>query len=63
MHCREKKKSLLGFGDIRLIFKVKLTLLNVQNRGSMRYILSQWMDFDQICIDTLFEEWEEFIRF
>ena len=43
--------------------KVTLALWNVQNRVSMRYILNQLMDFDQTCIESLLESWEEFIRF
>ena len=33
------------------------------NPVSMCYILNQWMDFDQTCIDTLLEERQELIRF
>ena len=56
-------KSWWDLGDLDLIFKVTPVLWNAQNRVSMRYIMNQWKDFDQACIDTLLEEWEEFITF
>ena len=46
-----------------LILKVIQALCNVQNGVSMGFILNQWMDFDQICIETLLEGWEEMVRF
>ena len=30
---------------------------------SVHYLLNQWMDFDQTCIDTLLGEGKELIRF
>ena len=45
-------ESGLDFGDLDLIFKATLPLLNVQNRVSVQYLMDLWMDFDQICIDT-----------
>ena len=55
--------SLLDFGYLNLILKVTLALGNVGNRVSVRYLLNQWMDFAQTCIDTLLGVWEELIKF
>ena len=49
----EEGKSWLNFGDIDLIFKATRALWSVQNMVSMRYLLNQWMEFDQTVIDTL----------
>ena len=41
------------FGDLDLIFKVTATFCYVRNFVSGRYLLNQWTDFDQTCIDTM----------
>ena len=55
--------SLLNFGYLNLILKVTSALGNAPNRVSVRYLLNQWVEFDQTCIDTLLGGWEELIRF
>ena len=51
------------FGDLDLIFKVTATFCNVGNFVSGRYLLNQWIDFDQTCIDTMLGGCKELIRF
>ena len=51
--CWEERKSRSDFDYLDLILKVTPALWNVQNRVYVTYLLNQWMDFDQTCIDTL----------
>ena len=51
------------FGDLYLIFKVTATFCNVGNFVSVRYLLNQWIDFDQTCIGTILGGCKELIRF
>ena len=59
IHCWEKRKSSSDFNELTLNFKVT----PVQNRVSVRYLLNQWMDFDQTCIGTLLGGGYELTRF
>ena len=63
IHCCEGGTSWLDFGDLGPIFKVTATFFNVWNFVSGRYLLNQWTDFDQTCIDTMLGGCEELIRF
>ena len=56
-------ESRSDFGDLDLIFKVTLALLNFLNRDSLCYLMNQWMDFDQTCIELLLVEVKELFRF
>ena len=63
VHCCEGGKGWFDFGDRDLIFKVTFALWNILNIVPARFLLNQWMDFDQICIDTLLGGRKEVIRF
>ena len=63
IHCCEGGTSWLDFGDLGPIFKVTATFFNVWNFVSGRYLLNQWTDFDQTCIDTMLGGCEELVRF
>ena len=41
----------------------KLVGQRSQNRVSVCYLMNQWMDFDQTCIDALLGGGEEKIKF
>ena len=49
--------------DVQQQQKKNTGTLKYQNMCSLCYILNQWRDFDQTCIGTLLEEWEELIIF
>ena len=63
VHCCEGGTSWLDFGDLGPIFKVTATFFNVWNFVSGHYLLNQWTDFDQTCMDTMYGGCEELIRF
>ena len=51
------------FGDLDFVFKVTATFCNVRNFVSGRYLLNQWTDFDQTCIDAMLGGCNDLIRF
>ena len=51
------------FDDLDLIFKVAGGLRLLDNGLSARYLLNEWMDFDQTCIAILLRQRQELIRF
>ena len=54
-------KELINFGDFDLIFNVTPALY--VHRVCVHYLLDQWMDFDQTCINAMLGEGEVLIGF
>ena len=50
-------------GDILFLVRILSALIGVRFLVSVHSLLNQVMDFDQACIDRLFGEGEELIRF
>ena len=55
------ENNLFYFGDLDPIFKVAGGLRLLDNGLSARYLLNEWMEFDQICRAILLRQ--ELIRF
>ena len=51
------------FGDLDPIFKVAGGLRLMHNCLSARYLLNEWMDFDQTCTAILLRQRQELTRF
>ena len=51
------------FGGLDPIFKVAGELRLFNNGLSARYLLNEWMDFDQTCTAILLRQRQELIRF
>ena len=62
IHCWEDGKSCLYY-LWPWLFKVTATFCNVWNFVSGCYLLNQWTDFDQTCIDTMLGGCKGLIRY
>ena len=51
------------FGDLDPIFKVAGGLRLLDSGLSARYLLNEWMEFDQTCTAVLLRQRQELIRF
>ena len=62
-NCCGMENNWFDFGDLDSIFKVTGGLILLDNGLSARYLLNEWMDFDQICRAILLRQRQELIRF
>ena len=62
-NCCGMENNKCYFDDFGLIFKVAGGLRLLDNSLSARYLLNEWMDFDQTCTGILLRQRQELIRF
>ena len=63
LHCWDRDKNWLYFGDLNPIFKVTRGLRFLENDLSAPYLLNEWMDLGRICTSILLWNGKEVIRF